>query len=64
MGKTALRLLPIFKANIIKIYNLTINKSPAKAEELVQSPELIELNSEIMNEMIIRSTISDNDKKK
>jgi hypothetical protein len=64
MGKLALRMLPVFKKNITKIENITNGNRIIIIEELVESPEFIELNSEIMNEMIIRATITQDDKKK
>ena len=64
MGELAMRMLPVFKTNITKISNLTIDNRPIKIEELTQSPEFIELNSEIMNEMLMRAIISDINKKK
>ena len=64
VGKLASRMLPVFKTNIVKISNLTIDNRPIKIEELVLSPEFIELNSEIMNEMILNTMVSDTDKKK
>lgn len=64
VGKLASRMLPVFKKNIVKISNLTIDNRPIKIEELILDPEFIELNSEIMNEMLICATLSDDDKKK
>ena len=62
-GKITIRLIPIFKNNIVKISNLTINDQPVKPEEIVRSPELMELSSEIMNEMIAHAVVSEDDKK-
>lgn len=64
IGQLAKRLVPIFKTNITKISNLTIDNRSIKAEELALYAEFVELNSEITNEMIIRATLSDTDKKK
>lgn len=64
MGKLALRMLPVFKKNIRKIENITNGNRAITVEELVESPEFIELNSEIMNDMIIKASLTQDDKKK
>lgn len=64
MGKLALRMFPVFKRSITQIENIANGNRAITVEELVESPEFIELNSEIMNEMIIRASITQDDKKK
>lgn len=64
MAEISRTLAPIFQKSIDSITNLTMDNKPVKPALIAEHPKLIGLMTELMIELINRSSISSTDKKK